>query len=242
MFRELDVGKILDKISYNLKWWKPALARPFETSKHTLFAKVRRHTMVGYTDLSLLHDLCGRLNEQNIPGSFVECGVWRGGCAAVMASQLIDRQLNLFDSFEGLPEPTEADGKTAIDYSGGRSSGNLTTISKCVGTVEDVQNLFRALGVDMRQVVFHRGWFEHTVPAAVSSLGSIALLRLDGDWYESTKVCLENLYDLVVPGGIVILDDYNTWEGCKKATDAFRAERNITAPMQTAGMNSWFQV
>jgi O-methyltransferase len=218
------------------------MAQPFEISKHALFAKVRRNTMVGYADLSLLHNLCGRLNAQNIPGSFVECGVWRGGCAGVMAAQSIDRFLHLFDSFEGLPEPTEADGKNAISYSDGRSSGNLKTISKCVGTVEDVQALFRTLDVDMGRVVFHRGWFEHTVPSAAPSLGPIALLRLDGDWYESTKVCLENLYDLVVPGGVVILDDYNVWEGCQKATDEFRSARKITAPMQTAGLNAWFQV
>jgi hypothetical protein len=76
---------------------------------------------------------------------------------------------------------------------------------------------------------FHVGWFQNTIPVDAGQLGPIALLRLDGDWYDSTKICLEHLYPLLSPGGIIILDDYYCWEGCRKATDEYRQKNGITA-------------
>jgi hypothetical protein len=175
--------------------------------------------------------------QQKVPGCFVECGVWRGGSAAIigLANRHFGamRDLHLFDSFEGLPEPTPTDGAAAIAYSSGRASGELKSLNQCKAGQDEVQKfLLGRLRLDRSKIHFHAGWFQNTVPLAATNLGSIALLRLDGDWYESTRVCLEHLYPLVSAGGIIILDDYFAWEGCKKATDEFRAKHGILAPVK----------
>ena len=92
----------------------------------------------------------------------------------------------------------------------------------------EVQNLFDAINYQSGSVNFHVGWFQDTVPIASDKIESISLLRLDGDWYESTKVCLENLYDLVTEGGVIIVDDYGAYEGCKKAVDEFLLSRKLS--------------
>lgn len=181
-----------------------------------LFRAVRPHTMVSYRRLANAWELCRRAEEEGRAGAFVECGVWRGGTAAVMASAARgERKTWLFDSFEGLPAPTAADGPDAVRWAG-----------KCVAPVEEVERLlFTTLGLDRSRVIVRKGWFHETLPAARPEIGPIAVLRLDGDWYESTKACLEALYGSVVPGGWVILDDYGTWEGCRRAADGFLAAR-----------------
>lgn len=201
-----------------------------------LFA-AKRFTMTTPDRCCHLWDSCGKILESSVPGCFVECGVWKGGSSAIMGLALrharVKRELHLFDSFEGLPEPSDLDGQAAIDYSDGRSSGDLSPIRKCEAVLSDVRGLLVGrLGLEERFVHFHVGWFQKTVPAAAKCLGPIALLRLDGDWYESTKVCLDNLYPLLSPGGILILDDYFCWEGCRKATDEYRAAHCITPPIE----------
>lgn len=139
------------------------------------------------------------------------------------------RKLHLFDSFEGLPEPREEDGEKAANYSGGVSSGQLKSVHQCEAGIDVVRNfIFDRLGLPKKMVCFHQGWFQDTLPNLGQEPAKIAVLRLDGDWYESTKVCLEHLYDRVSPGGAVILDDYYCWEGCQKATDEFRTARGIS--------------
>ena len=170
----------------------------------------------------------------NVPGSFVECGVWRGGCAAVMGLANIHlkgaRDLHLFDSFQGLPEPTEKDGDRARSYSQGKASGTLESSSRCEADLNDVRSfLLEHLRFDGSKVHFHAGWFQNTVPHQASSIGPIALLRLDGDWYESTYVCLEYLYPQLARGGFVVVDDYWTWEGCHRAVDDYRGLHKITS-------------
>jgi O-methyltransferase len=184
-----------------------------------------------------LWNSCEEVLRKNVPGCFVECGVWKGGSSAIMALAIKnagqERHLHLFDSFEGLPEPTEIDGKYAAIYSGGRNQGNLTTTNNCEAGLDEVRHLMlNQIKVDPAFVHFHVGWFQNTVPAKASEIGPIALLRLDGDWYDSTKVCLEHLYPLLSPGGIIILDDYFYWEGCQKATDEYRTRNRINDPIQ----------
>ena len=184
-----------------------------------------------------LWDQSCQVLHADIPGSFVECGVWRGGSAAVMALAIRHcgqaRDLHLFDSFEGLPEPTEKDGSVAKEYSGGRASGSLKSVDQCKAGLEEVQAfLLGHLGLDAPKVHFHVGWFQDTLPKIAPKLGPIALLRLDGDWYESTRLCLESLYPLISRGGMVVLDDYYDWTGCKQATDEYRTKNSIVAPLR----------
>lgn len=199
---------------------------------------IRSHTMTWPTRAKTLWDTCHQSLKKDVPGDFVECGVWRGGSAGLMGLVLRDfdrsgrRKLHLFDSFEGLPEPREEDGLKAAEYSGGVNSGQLTSVHQCEAGIDLVKSfLFGRLGLAKDKIVFHQGWFQNTLPVLGEEPKQISVLRLDGDWYESTKVCLDHLYDRLAIGGTVLLDDYYCWEGCQKATDEFRAARGITDPI-----------
>lgn len=199
--------------------------------------RVRRFTMTTPQRARHLWDICSQIVEENVKGSLVECGVWRGGSAGIMGLLLKHRRqsrnVHLFDSFEGLPEPTDKDGNYAAEYSGGRASGELTSIDQCRSGLAEVHDfLFEELDLDKERITFHVGWFQDTMPRSAHTLGPIAVLRLDGDWYESTWVCLEHLYHLISPGGVVILDDFHVWEGCARAVREFRSRASINAPME----------
>jgi hypothetical protein len=147
------------------------------------------------------------------------------------------RMFHLFDSFAGVPQPSVHDVDVlerfaeeypdlAPDQADGRSQ--LVPIGVCSAPMDRVNELFfEVLRIDPAQVRIHQGWFQDTVPTANAEIGPIAILRLDGDWYESTRVCLANLYDQVVAGGFVIVDDYGCFAGCTKATDEFFAARGF---------------
>lgn len=202
-----------------------------QPEKIKLLRTVGPNTMVSYKRRSNVWDLAWACEKAGLPGAFVECGVWKGGSAAIMAYVAKKaghgRKTWLFDSFEGLPEPTAADGEKARVYAGDRTGGAMSSIAKCVGPLDDVKALFARLAIPEDAYEPVVGWFQDTLPATRERLGPIALLRLDGDWYESTKVCLEHLYDNVVPGGYVVIDDYAHWEGCQKAVDEFLAARGL---------------
>jgi O-methyltransferase len=160
--------------------------------------------------------------ERDIPGVFVECGVWRGGCSAAMllAQQErhgdVLRKVYLLDSFEGLPPATERDGPFALAWY--RDQGD-----KSRAPIDEVRAALAGLGVAPGSWELVPGWFDKTVPVLAQRLSGerIALLRLDGDWYDSTAVCLEHLVPIVPDGGIVILDDYYVFDGCTRATHDF---------------------
>jgi O-methyltransferase len=195
-----------------------------------LFRKVRRHTMVSYKRLRNVYDLAHIAEAQKIKGAFVECGVWKGGCAAVMAyvskKYGSKREIHLFDSFEGLEDPTEKDGEKALDYMDHIRQGMYASRYRCNASSETVKDLlFNKLEIHKSMVHFHKGWFQTTIPVQKDQIDEIAILRLDSDWYTSTKICLDHLYDKVTDGGFIIIDDYGYWEGCKKAVDEFLSER-----------------
>jgi O-methyltransferase len=184
--------------------------------------KIEKYTMVGHNRLYDLFDLVTEVEKKNLPGAVVECGVWKGGAAAVMGAVIkqfgYQRRMWLFDSFAGLPEPTVADGAAArAQYKKDRG----------LSSVEDVKIALRQLSVDQDLVSIVPGWFADTLPSSVDKIKQIALLRLDCDWYESTKTCLNNLYQLVVPGGYIVVDDYGSWAGARKAVDEFLKEHNL---------------
>jgi len=192
------------------------------SEKAMTIRKILPYTMVGRKGLLVTYDICSSVK---VKGCFVECGVARGGCAALMATLAKDKMkmMWMFDSFEGLPEPTKEDEYNEIDIAKARQFGDrslgLVLKGYCLGTLDEVQKLFAELG--LYKVSMIKGWFEDTLPKYKDMVGDIAVLRIDADWYESTKCCLENLYDNVVVGGYVIIDDYETTIGCKKAVDEF---------------------
>jgi O-methyltransferase len=188
------------------------------------------------------------INREGIPGDIVECGVWNGGCIGLMAlankaNPGPPRSIQLFDSFEGLPQPSVEDVdvlESFLDHHPTEGlhddSTSLEAIGACVGSSKDSveQFLVRRLGLSPDELHFHVGWFQDTVPRSVTAIKDIGLLRLDGDWYDSTKVCLEGLFDKVVKGGYVIIDDYGTFQGCRKAVDDFFASRGIAPEIHSS--------
>lgn len=214
-----------------------------DIEKLNLFWKVSSYTMVGYGGLSNIYNLSQFVEKNKVEGAFVECGVWRGGCSAVMAyvaqKAKSNRKMWLFDSFEGLPEPTAKDGNRAQKYASNRVTGKLSTIGMCVSPLEILERLFFSeLNINRKNVIIEKGWFQDTLPKAKERIGHIAILRLDGDWYESTKCCLNNLYDNVVSGGFIIIDDYRRWEGCRLAVDEFLRKRDLNPNLLKIDSNS----
>jgi O-methyltransferase len=184
------------------------------------------YTMIGLNRLNHLEACMGDVLNRNVPGDFLEAGVWRGGATILMRAVLkargvTDRSVWVADSFEGLPPPTGID-RTIRDP-------DLSGESFLKVSLEQVRANFARFGLLDGQVRFLKGWFHETLPGA--PIGRLALLRLDGDMYSSTMDTLTALYDKVSPGGYVIVDDYPGWEGCRRATDEFRAARKISAPL-----------
>jgi O-methyltransferase len=200
----------------------------------SLYRRIRTRTMCSNARLRGLYRGVRNVVKNEIPGDFVECGTALGGSAALMALTLrqlgVSRTLWLFDTFEGLPAPTpeDPDFEVATLFAG-----------TCRGTIEEVQSLFAQLHV-RDQVQFVKGLFQETLPAV--SVPQIALLHIDGDWYESVKACLDNLYDKVSPGGIIQFDDYGYWKGARKAVDEFLDARGIRAPLKKLDYSGRFLV
>lgn len=196
------------------------------------------HSLVGWRGLEASYNAVQDALARNVPGALVECGVARGGSAAVLALAALHanelRPLWLFDSFVGLPDPT-ADDFAPADT---RTGSHVRPLSRgsCLGTCEQVETLlFDTLHLDPQMVMLVKGWFQDTLPAVARRIGPIAVLRIDGDWYASTCCCLEYLYEAVAPGGVVIIDDYGTCFGAQKALDEFLAERQLRIALQFDG-------
>jgi O-methyltransferase len=170
-----------------------------------------------------LHNLGLAERARALDGAVVECGVWRGGMIAGIAKLLgPGRNYVLFDSFEGLPPATAADGEKAIAWQADTTASDY--FNNCSAEVDEAKAAMRLAGVEQPDI--HQGWFDTTVPMYAASGGKIALLRLDGDWYDSTLVCLNHLFPLVVSSGVVIVDDYGAWEGCTRAVHRYLADNN----------------
>src|SRR5262245_20621762 len=194
-----------------------------------LVEKVRPFTMVPERSLLELARQVWAILTLGIPGHLVECGVWRGGAAFLMAEVLRhagvrDRSVWLFDSFEGLPPPQEIDGAKALAYPQNRADPWYH--DNCRASLEDVRGNAASLGLTS-YLELVKGWFDQSLPANRDRIGPIALLRIDGDWYASVRGCLENLYDQVVEGGLVVLDDYFAWDGCSIAVHEFLGSRRL---------------
>ena len=210
--------------SQTSRYAREFLARFLPSKFNQLFLKVKPITMVSYARLHGLHEATKYIAKNSISGDFVECGVARGGSAAMIGLTLrqihVSRNLWLFDTFQGLPKPSEDD----PDY----KIANLYT-GTFVASMEEVRNSLCSLGV-INNVHLVPGLFQDTVPSA--PIESISLLHLDGDWYESVKVCLDSLYDKVSPGGVIQFDDYGHWAGARKAVDEFITNRRISTPLR----------
>jgi len=180
-------------------------------------------TMVGRARLRNVAECARRALDDGVPGDFVETGVWRGGVCILMRAILAahgdtERTVWVADSFQGIPPPDAQryPADDGIDFSG---------VAALAVSAEQVRANFNRYGLLDGQVRFLEGWFEDTLPDA--PIEHIALLRLDGDLYQSTMDALTALHPKVSPGGHVIIDDYLAWDGCRAAVDDYRAEQGI---------------
>lgn len=198
-----------------------------------LFYTVWYNTMVDESRLKTLFKLVRLIDKQKIEGSIVECGVYKGGSAGVMAyaakKSLLNRDIWLFDSFEGLPNPTKKDGADAKKqyYKG-----------FCKGDVKDVRKIFAKLDIDPRRMHIKKGWFKDTFKN--NNIPKIAILHIDADWYDSVALCLDKFYANVSKGGYIVLDDYACWEGCKRATSDFIKRKRLKIEWVHGGSTSYY--
>ncbi len=168
---------------------------------------------------------------RGIAGDVVECGVLNGGSAAAIVWGLRDtgRRLWLYDSFEGLPVPKPVDGTAAEAYAG-----------RCVGSVDNVRQALRIAHFPEGACLFRQGWFQHTFAEPLPEV--ISLLHIDADWYDSVLLALDTFYDRVSEGGIIILDDFGHWEGCREAFYDFIGRRGLKPLFERFGHSQLFWV
>lgn len=181
------------------------------------------HTMIGVKRIQNIQELAERIIHENIVGDFVETGVWRGGACIFMASilksyNIEDRKVWVCDSFEGLPKPN-------IEKYPQDTGDQHWTRSQLVVSLDEVKENFNRYSLLNDQVMFLKGFFSETLPLA--PIEKIALLRLDGDMYESTIIALQSLYSKVSIGGYVIVDDF-ALENCKCAVNDFLISNGLT--------------
>jgi O-methyltransferase len=204
-----------------------ALPADYDDEAKEIIRAVRPWTMTGPDKIYALIQAVRYVARHRIPGDVVECGVWRGGSMQAVARTLASagdtsRDLHLFDTYEGMPPPSDRD----VRRSDERTADELLATESpeeskvwAVATLEDVQDGFSQVPYPAERVHFVKGKVEDTIPGHAPE--QISILRLDTDWYESTRHELEHLYPRLSPGGVLLLDDYGYWEGAREAVDEF---------------------
>ncbi len=185
-------------------------------------------TMIEMPRMDQLHAAIRDVLTHNVPGDFIECGVWRGGATIFMRAALeaygdSARRVWAADSFEGLPKPNPA-------LYPADQGDRLWTMTELAVGVHQVKANFDRYGLLDDRVQFLVGWFKDTLPSA--PIEKLAVLRVDADLYESTTQALEYLYPKLSAGGYCIIDDYGAVASCRKAVEDFRARHGIRDELQ----------
>jgi hypothetical protein len=204
----------------------------YEAEISEVIERVRPYTMTSPARVAALCDAVSHVVRHGISGDFVECGVWKGGSAMAAALRLtqlnaVDRPLFLFDTFEGMTPPGEIDRSGSSGFSAAallKSAPDKSHIA-ARATIEEVRQNMASTGYPPELVHLVRGPVEQTLPDRAPE--RIAVLRLDTDWYDSTRHELLHLYPRLAAGGILIIDDYGDWQGARKAVDEYFDERKI---------------
>ena len=225
---------LLKQILLNLIYQDPQLGPSEQAQKFDLATRLEgrdwprdAHTMIGARRLDNLQACCERVIQDAVSGDFVECGVWRGGASILMrgvlaAHDIPDRRVILFDSFRGLPRPNP----TLFPPDEG---DRHHTFKELAVSLETVRDTFARYDLLDDQVSFVEGWFKDTL--AFAPVEQIAVLRLDGDMYESTWQALTALYPKLSVGGFAIIDDFGAIPACKTAVMDYRRQFDIEETM-----------
>ena len=229
------VKTAVKKYGYEIhKGVKKEFPTDFSDEHITIIRAVKPYTITSNERIFELIESVKYISKNNIDGAIVECGVFRGGSMMTVAKTLLglglsNRDLYLFDTFEGMTKPTIHDENwsnlSALEEYSDKEIGENQS-DWCRATLDVVKNNMNLTGYDASKIHFVKGMVEKTVPDRAPD--KIALLRLDTDWYESTKHELEFLFPRLVKGGVLIIDDYGYWKGQQKAVDEYFA--NNTPP------------
>jgi O-methyltransferase len=220
---------VLERRGWELRRRNGAGYADMEPEFRELHARCSEYTMTSVERMYALYEAVRHVTRAGVPRDFVECGVWRGGSSMLAALTLnrlgeAERRLYLYDTFAGMPEPGEHD----VDVTGESArpmwqSGQREDVNEwCYSSLDEVRRNLLSTGFPAERLNFVEGRVEETIPATAPD--TIALLRLDTDWYESTLHELEHLYPRLSPGGVLIVDDYGHWAGARAAMDRYFAE------------------
>jgi O-methyltransferase len=200
----------------------------YDESAKRIIQAVKPRTMTSPEKLNALISAVRYVVRHRISGDIVECGVWRGGSMMAVAKTLIemahtDRHLHLYDTFEGMSEPTandrRQDGRSAAEMLGAADRGSPIW---AYASLKAVQQTMRESEYPADRIHYYKGKVEDTIPGTIPD--RISILRLDTDWYESTKHELKHLWPRLVPGGVLLIDDYGWWDGARRAVDEWLEE------------------
>jgi hypothetical protein len=208
----------------------------FDPSDWEIINSVKPYTMTSIERLKSLIDSVKYVTDNKIDGDFVECGTWKGGSVMCMQKKMLsldktNRVFWVFDTFEGMPKPQEIDtnfrhtlAQKILD-----NEEKENSLTWAYSNYDQTTKNILSSGYPQNKINFVKGLVEETIP--ITKIDKIAILRLDTDWYSSTKIELEYLYPKLARGGIMIIDDYGHWEGCKKAVDEYFENNNIAVYM-----------
>lgn len=203
-----------------------------------IYRKTRNYTMTSPERMYALHQAVSYICSSSIPGDIVETGVWRGGSSMVVAHSLLEkgdtsRSLYLYDTFTGMAEPTEDDANLYTDSSPRKEwkiHKRKGHNAWCYAHEQDVRTNMESTGYPMDRVHLVKGRVQDTIPQTIPD--TISLLRLDTDWYESTKHEMQHLFPRLRKGGVLFVDDYHYWGGCRKAVDEYLTENDTKLLLQ----------
>ena len=231
----------LARARFRLRWWAWRLVTrtsasrrypaDFAQSDIDLWARIRPYTMTTPTRVYALVRAVEYISTNRVPGAIVECGVWRGGSMMAVALTLIrlgdtTRELYLFDTFEGMTQPGTQDVTPSGELAGDiLARSEATSNIWAIASLEDVREALLGVGYPEERIHFVKGPVEATIPGNAPE--AIALLRLDTDWYSSTKHELVHLYPRLADAGVLIVDDYGHWQGARQAVDEYIAENGL---------------
>lgn len=196
-------------------------------AERQIVTTVKPFTMTGIERIACLINAVNYITDNKISGDIAECGVWRGGSMMTVALTLLarrdtSRHLYLYDTYEGMSAPTQFD--KSFDGVSAQTQMAQDSEKWCYASIEDVRQNVISTGYPEDKLHFVKGKVEETIPQTIPS--SLSLLRLDTDWYESTRHELIHLFPLLAEEGVLIIDDYGHWQGAKKAVDEYFAEQN----------------
>lgn len=232
------INKILGTFNYKIVRKRGELFdRAMEDEFVEIYEKCKDFTETSVEKIYSLYKATRYIIERKIPGALVECGVYKGGSAMVMAHTLnkmnaADRKMYLYDTFAGMSEPSDHD----ISFNGAVASEKWKKLQKdqynrwVFSPLEDVKRNLYSTGYPENNFYFVKGKVEETIPRTMPE--AISLLRLDTDWFESTYHELKFLYPRLSPNGIIIIDDYGAWKGSRKAVDTYFRENGIGVFLQ----------